>query len=161
VDIVLIAMAIATLLAYLVTGAQRPQLAVHGLDASVEMFLQALPWIIVSMFAAGLLSQWFQPAVIARWLGRDSGVSGVVIGALLGMCGTGSRWAMYPLAAGLLTADASPGSVFAFVTTWQLVSLPRLPAELPFYGTEFAVIRAITSILLSIAGGIVINQFKI
>lgn len=157
-DFVLLFTGLLTLLTYAFLAIWRPTVAVHGLESSVDMFLQSAPWIIVSMFAAGLLAQLFQPQAIAKWLGRESGFQGILIAAMLGMCGTGSRWAMYPLAAGLLSAEASPGSVFAFVTTWQLVSLPRLPAELPFYGAQFTVVRAVLSVVLAIAGGFLIDK---
>ena len=157
-DRVLVTISFVTLVGYVITAVFRPQTAVAGLEASVDMLIQAVPWIVVSMFAAGLLAQWLQPQAIARWLGRDTGFGAIVLGALMGTLGTGSRWAMYPLATGLLAANASPGAVFAFVTTWQLVSLPRLPAELPFYGMNFAVVRALVSVVVAIIGGFIVNR---
>jgi uncharacterized membrane protein YraQ (UPF0718 family) len=158
VDRILISLAVCTAFAYLAMAFVRPDMAAKGFDATAEMFVQSIPWIIVSLFAAGLISQFFQTAVIARWLGRESGFGGIVVGALLGMCGTGSRWAMYPIAASLLAAEASPGSVFAFVTSWQLLALPRLPAEIPFYGVRFAILRAIVSLLIAIIGGVILER---
>lgn len=155
----LLIVGILTLLGYLLLALLRPSAAANGLESTTEMFLQAAPWIIVSMFSAGLLSQLISPNIVARWLGRDSGTLAVFIGSFLGMLGTGSRWAAYPLAAGLLSANASPGAVFAFMTTWQLVSLPRLPAEVPFLGLNFTVIRAVLSIIVAIVGGLLIEWF--
>ncbi|MBX5437351.1 MAG: permease [Alicyclobacillaceae bacterium] len=149
-----------TVTAYALLSWLRPAKAAHGLDIAVDMFLQALPWIVVSMFMAGLLAQLFQPAFIARLLGRDSGIAGIVLAALMGLCGTGSKWAVYPLAAGLLAVGASPGSVFSFVTTWQLVSLPRLPAEVPFYGPRFTLVRALVSVVIAILGGILVELLE-
>jgi uncharacterized membrane protein YraQ (UPF0718 family) len=157
----LIGLGAVTILGYLFLAIVRPEIASEGLESTAEMFTQSIPWIIVSLFAAGLIAQFFQPATIARWLGRESGIGGIVLGALLGMCGTGSRWAMYPLATGLLAAQASPGSVFAFVTSWQLLSLPRLPAEIPFYGLRFAILRAIVSLFIAILGGMIVERLAV
>ncbi|GMA52433.1 hypothetical protein GCM10025857_37900 [Alicyclobacillus contaminans] len=157
-DRLLVGFALVTLSAYVAAFFHRPQLAGAGLATTAELFVQALPWLVVSTFAAGILSQTFSAEWIAQWLGEDAGLAGVLVGALLGMFGTGSRWALYPLAAGLLAAESSPGAVFSFVTTWQLVSLPRLPAELPFYGAEFTVVRAVVSVGVAILGGVVINR---
>lgn len=148
-----------TLIGYLVLGVLRPGAAANGLDATTEMFLQAAPWIIVSMFAAGLLAELVPHDLIAKWLGRGSGTLAIFLGAILGSFGTGSRWGAYPLAAGLLAANASPGAVFAFMTTWQLVSLPRLPAEVPFLGLNFTVLRAVLSVVVAIIGGLLIEWF--
>ncbi|MCL6637945.1 MAG: permease, partial [Alicyclobacillus sp.] len=122
-DRVLLTFAVATAAGYLYTAVVHPAWADQALETALEMFWQSLPWIVVSMFMAGLLFLLFDPETLARALGREAGWSGWVLGALLGMAGTGSRWAMYPLAASLLAAKASPGAVFSFVTSWQLVSL--------------------------------------
>ena len=160
VDRGLVIIAIVTLAGYLWLATFHPEGAVKSLDQTAEMFKQAVPWIIVSMFAAGLLGRFLQPAVVAQWLGRTSGAHGVILGALLGLFGTGSRWAMYPLAAGLFAADAGTGAIFSFVTSWQLVSLTRIPAEVPFYGVRFTVERAVVSLLVAVLGGLFIHWFE-
>ncbi len=157
-DKTLLSFAAFTVAAYVALWIFRPGVASEGLETTADMFVQALPWIVVSMLAAGLLSQFFHVHIVARWLGREAGIGGILLGAMFGMLGTGSRWAMYPLASGLLAANASPGAVFAFVTSWQLVSLPRLPAEVPFYGPEFAVVRMMVSIFIAVFGGILVNR---
>lgn len=160
-DRMLIGFGVITLIGYLALGLIKPSSAASGLDFTAEMFLQSAPWIIVSMFAAGLISQFFNAEWIAHILGREAGFRGIVVGALLGLLGTGSRWAVYPLAAGLLAAEASPASVFAFLTTWQLVALPRLPAEVPFLGLKFTIIRAVMSLIVAVIGGMLINLAKL
>ncbi len=157
-DKILFSFAACTMAAYVTLWIFRPDLAAEGLETTAEMLVQALPWLVVSMFAAGLLSQFFHVHIVARWLGRQTGIGGILLGAVFGVLGTGSRWAMYPLAAGLLAANSSPGAVFAFVTSWQLVSLLRLPAEVPFYGPEFTVVRMMVSIFIAVCGGILVNR---
>ncbi|EPZ48927.1 permease [Alicyclobacillus acidoterrestris] len=147
----------ATLIAYLALALIRPGVAADGLESSLEMLLQSTPWIVVSMFTAGLISELVDPALVARLFGAESGILGIFIAAVLGAFGTGSRWAMYPLAAGLLAANATPGAVFAFMTSWQLVSVTRLPAELPFLGMRFTVYRTVISILMAFIGGMLFD----
>ncbi|WP_067617698.1 permease [Alicyclobacillus acidiphilus] len=160
----LVVLAIVTCGSYVVLSFVSPHIAAEGLDESWSMLTQSVPWIVVSMFAAGLAAQLIEPSSIARWFGPKSGLFGIVLAALLGLFGTGSRWAVYPIAAGLLSADATPGAVFAFITSWQLVSLTRLPAEVPFFGVRYTVIRTVISVLIAIAGGVLFNiawqQFK-
>ncbi|WP_206830988.1 permease [Alicyclobacillus fructus] len=153
-DRTLVWIAAATGVAYIVAYAQEPSDTLAALRSSVGMLAQSLPWIVVSMFLAGLVSQWLEPDVVARWLGREAGIVGIAFGALLGMLGTGSRFAVYPLAVSLLAADASPGAVVAFTTSWQLTSLARLPAEFPFFGVPFALVRFAISLVISVAGGV-------
>ncbi len=156
-DRVLLSMAVLTLCGYVVLGLLHPARAGAGLELSTEMFGQALPWMIVSMFAAGFIAQVFQPAAVARLLGKESGLPGILLGASLGLAGTGSRWAAYPLVAGLFAEGAGPGPMFAFLTSWQLLSLSRLPAEVPFLGLRFTVVRAGVSFVLAVIGGMLVN----
>ena len=158
-DKTLVAMGVLTLAAYLFLTVFRPETAAHGLESTVDMFVKAAPWIIVSMFAAGLMEQLIRAESVAHFLGRGLGPLGVVVGAVLGLFGTGSRWAVYPLAMGLLTTEANPGAVFAFMTTWQLVSLPRLPAEFPFLGVQFTFLRAVVSVLVAVLGGLLVDWY--
>ncbi|SIS62720.1 permease [Alicyclobacillus vulcanalis] len=153
-DRTLLWIAAVTGLGYALAWSKAPSDALDAARSSVAMLGQSLPWIVVSMFLAGLVSQWLQPEMVARWLGREAGLFGMVLGALIGMLGTGSRFAVYPLAVSLLAADASPGAVVAFTTSWQLTSLARLPAEFPFFGMPFALVRFAISFVISVAGGV-------
>ncbi len=156
-DKVLVTVGTLTLIAYGFFIFSAPDIARGGLETTVKTFIQALPWIIVSMFAAGLMAEFLHPESISKWLGRESGLAGILIGAFLGLFGTGSRWAVYPLGAGLLAAKSSPGAVFSFLTSWQLISLARLPAEVPFLGEKFTFLRACVSLIVAIIGGIMMN----
>lgn len=153
-DRTLVWIAAATGVGYVLACVQEPTDALEAAQSSLGMLAQSLPWIVVSMFLAGLVSQWLEPELVARWLGREAGIAGIVFGALLGMLGTGSRFSVYPLAVSLLAADASPGAVVAFTTSWQLTSLARLPAEFPFFGVPFALVRFAISLVISVAGGV-------
>ena len=153
-DRTLVWIAAATGVGYVLACVQEPTDALEAAQSSLGMLAQSLPWIVVSMFLAGLVSQWLEPELVARWLGREAGIAGIVFGAVLGMLGTGSRFAVYPLAVSLLAADASPGAVVAFTTSWQLTSLARLPAEFPFFGVPFALVRFAISLVISVAGGL-------
>jgi uncharacterized membrane protein YraQ (UPF0718 family) len=159
-DKFLVALGVTTLIAYVATAIIQPETASEGLETTADMFVQALPWIIVSMFAAGLIAVFIDPHFVARLLGREAGIQAIAIGAMLGLFGTGSRWAVYPIAAGLMAADASPGAVFAFMTSWQLVSLPRLPAEVPFFGLQFTLLRAVVSLIIAFIGGLMVEWFE-
>jgi len=156
-DKVLILLAALTAIGYAAIAFIKPQLFSDGIETSVRMILQSLPWIAVSMFAAGLLAQFIDPKMVASWLGREAGLQGIIIGASLGLLGTGSRWAVYPLAAGLLAANAGSGAVMAFVTSWQLVSVSRLPAEVPFFGMKFTILRAVVSLFIAVLGGVMVD----
>lgn len=131
-----------------------PGMAATALHSAWSTFAKALPWMSVSILLAGL----FEQSLDARWLyrlfGTHSGLRGILLAALLGSLGTGTRWGVYPLAAVMLTARASPASVIAFTTSWMLISIPRTAAEFPFFGVRLTFVRMAVSYLAAVAAGV-------
>ena len=146
-------------LGFLVTGAylalfwRAPGIALQGVQSAWRMFLQALPWMSVSILVAGLFEQGFDQRWLHRLFGPHSGLRGVALAALLGSLGTGSRWGVYPLAAVMLSARASAGAVIAFTTSWMLISIPRTAAEFPFLGVRLTFVRMAVSYIAAFAAG--------
>lgn len=138
-------------LSFIVTGIyltlfwKAPSVAILGVQSAWMMFTKALPWMSVSMLIAGLLERSVDKQSIFRLFGADSGIKGVLLAALLGSIGTGSRWGVYPLAAVMLASKASVPAVMAFTTSWMLISLPRVASEFPFFGVRLTLYRMLLS----------------
>jgi hypothetical protein len=74
--------------------------------------------------------------VVARWVGHESGLAGLAVGAFFGI-------------------GADVGAVVAFVTSWTLVGYTRaLVWELPFFGGHFVIWRIIEALPLPIIAGL-------
>ncbi|MDB5085136.1 MAG: hypothetical protein JWN30_2022 [Bacilli bacterium] len=146
---------IITVVAYGVAFYYQPFLASSGIKTSLLTLAQSCLWIIVSIFFAGLLEQFLQKRFIYLHFGKHKGLFEILMGTLLGALGTGSRWAVYPLSVSLLNTGFSSAGVVAFISSWFLISLPRVGAEIPFLGAKFVFVRVIISLIVSvIAGGI-------
>lgn len=158
-DRFLIAMLAITVVGYSVTLWIQPSLAVSSLKASYSMLLQSIIWILVSIFLAGLIEQWVQKKVVYLQVGKPNFWSEIGMGTLLGIFGTGSRWAAYPFAVTLLKTGLSPAGIIAFLTSWFLISLPRLGAEIPFLGFKFVLFRLFLSIGVSVLAGALTKLF--
>lgn len=138
---------------YLILFWRAPGIAAAGIHSAWSTFSKALPWMSVSILMAGLFEQTFDARWLHRLFGAHSGLRGIILAALLGSLGTGTRWGVYPLAALMLSARASPASVMAFTTSWMLISIPRTAAEFPFFGVRFTFLRMAVSYVAAIAAG--------
>lgn len=95
---------------------------------------------------------------ISQWIGRDSGVLGLVYATLAGACLPGGPSMAYPLAASLLASGADLGASMAFVTAWNLFNLNRtLIWELSFLPPEFVALRVLLCLPLPILLGLLVR----
>jgi uncharacterized membrane protein YraQ (UPF0718 family) len=91
---------------------------------------------------------------VARWLGAESGFSGLLIASSLGMITPGGPYASFPLVLGLSKAGADIGALIAFLTAWAASSVSRLVIwEIPMLGFDFAMLRFVVSVPLPLVAG--------
>ena len=113
----------------------------QGLEFSFRMLLQMLPLLIFAMIIAGMVQILLPPELIGKWVGTESGIRGVFIGTAAGALTPGGPYVCMPITAGLLKAGAGTGTMVAFLTSWSLISIARLPMEIGFLGIRFTIIR--------------------
>lgn len=91
---------------------------------------------------------------VARWLGAESGFSGLLIASSLGMITPGGPYASFPLVLSLSKAGADIGALIAFLTAWAASSVSRLVIwEIPMLGFDFAMLRFVVSVPLPLLAG--------
>jgi len=127
---------------------------IRGLKAGAQMTLQVLPLLIFAFILAGTVQVLVPKETIARWVGTESGLRGILIGTLAGAVTPGGPYVSYPLVAALYRAGAGIGTTVAFVTAWSLVSLARIPTEIPFLGIKIVALRLALSLILPIVLGV-------
>src|ERR1700722_15967803 len=108
----------------------------------VHIFVDILP-----KMAAGCLIGVFSTLLIpremvARLVGAESGLIGLVIATVAGVIMPGGPVTVYPVAGAFLLAGADVGAALAFVAGWPLLVYARaLGWELPFFGANFVLWR--------------------
>ena len=118
------------------------------------LFIEIVPKVIAGNLIGELIRRLVPREVIVRWLGAGSGLKGLVIAACVGCLFPAGPFTVFPLAAGLLIAGADRGAAIAFVTGWLLIGLNRMIIwELPFFGLDVVLLRAVTSFWMPIAAG--------
>ncbi|MEE9583764.1 MAG: permease [Dehalococcoidales bacterium] len=130
-----------------------------GLKSAWDILLQVLPLLIFAFIIAGIVPLLIPSEMISKWVGAESGFRGILIGAAFGGLTPGGPFVSLPIAAGLLKAGASIGTMVAFMTAWALWAFSRLPLEVGLMGWKFTAIRLASTIIFPILAGLIANLF--
>ena len=132
---------------------------IMGLKAAGMLLLQITPLLILAFIIAGMVPQLISTEMISKWIGSESGLKGILIGTGIGAIMPGGPFVSLPIAAGLLRAGASIGTMVAFLTAWSLLAVSRLPLEMGLMGWQFALIRLACTFFFPPVAGLIANLF--
>lgn len=110
-----------------------------------RLLLNILPMIFFAFVIAEMVSILVPKETLAHWIGKASGWRGIWIGTLVGGFTPGGPYVSMPIAAGFLRAGASIGTMVAFLTSWSLWAIARLPLEVSIMGWRFTLIRLLST----------------
>ena len=136
-----------------------PQLAHDGLLQGLGMLWKILPILVVAFILAGMMEQILPRDFLARIMGRDSGLQGLLLGTLAGAVMPGGPFVLFPIMAVLLKAGAGVGPLVAFLSSWALLGFHRLLIyEAPIMGWKFALCRMAASLIFPVLIGYFAEQ---
>lgn len=131
------------------------KLHIQGAKIAGENIVAMVPRIIMAILVSGFFSVIVPTELVATWLGKDSGMKGVLIGFIVGGLTPGGPIICFPIVAIIFKAGAGVGPLIAFLTSWSVFALHRLFAfEIPLMGFHFAMVRLLSSVILPIIAGI-------
>lgn len=143
-------------------------LASAGIDvgtpwgASLQFFLYDTVKIVVLLcamiFLISYVQSFFPPERSKRILGRFKGISGNVIGALLGTVTPFCACSSIPLFIAFTRAGLPLGVTFSFLISSPMVDLASLALVMSIFGPQVAVIYTIVGLAIAIAGGAFIQR---
>ena len=125
------------------------------LVGDMGLMVYMTPKVLAGCLIGTLVTLLLPREVVTRWIGVESGWSGLVIAFIAAVILPGNPLTIFPVAGALLVVGADVGAVVVFITTWSLVGYQRaLVWELPFFGGEFVIWRVIISLPLPIVAGL-------
>ena len=125
------------------------KLYIQGLKSSAAYIYDMLPRIFMALLVSGFMSVLIPTDLVATWLGRESGVRGILIGSLVGGFTPGGPIICFPIAVVLVKNGAAIPPLVAFLTAWSVFAFHRIIAyEVPLMGIRFVIIRIVSSIVL-------------
>ena len=122
--------------------------------SDLSLFGGMLGRVLAGCFIGAFLAFLLPRQMVARWVGAESGLAGLLVGTVVGAVLPGGPVTIYPVASAFLAVGADAGSTVAFVTAWTLLGYSRaLVWELPFFGPDFVVWRILIATPLPFVAG--------
>jgi ferredoxin-type protein NapH len=120
--------------------------------------MSILPAVLILM---GLVDVWIPNKSIKKYLGKDSGIKGILISILMGTLPTGPMYIAFPIAAELLKKEAGLKNIIIFLGVWASLKIPQIGVEIQFLGLKFAALRFIFTLFSIVFIGIIIEFLNI
>jgi uncharacterized membrane protein YraQ (UPF0718 family) len=137
-------MGVIALVLFTITTIQGDGQNISGLRSAMQMTIQIVPLLIFAFIVAGYVQVLIPKELLSKWVGEESGLRGIIVGTLAGGLTPGGPYVSLPIAAGLLKSGAGMGIMVAFVTSWSLYAVARLPMDIGILGVRFTLIRLIS-----------------
>jgi uncharacterized membrane protein YraQ (UPF0718 family) len=139
-------------LAYLQGGTD---LVREGLGGGFSMLQKFALLFVVAFLVAGLAEKLIPHEWVSKLLGEESGTRGLLIATGAGMLTPSGPFISFPVAAALLKSGASTAAVITYVAAWMLLAIHRFFIwELPFLGTQTALLRWGVCLVLPLLAGL-------
>jgi len=125
------------------------------LESDLTLFGEMLPKVLAGCLIGAFVTLLLPREMVARWVGHESGFTGLLIAAFFGFLLPGGPITIYPVAGAFLVMGADAGAVVTFIVSWTLIGYTRaLVWELPFFGSEFVIWRIVEALPLPIIAGL-------
>lgn len=119
-----------------------------------------LPRLVLALMTAVFLSGLLPTDVVGRWLGANSGLSGLVLASLLGALVPGGPVIAIPTAVLLTSSGAAGPQLIAFITAWSIFAVHRIVIfEIPLVGWRFTFLRLAAGLPLPIIAALLATPF--
>jgi uncharacterized membrane protein YraQ (UPF0718 family) len=126
-----------------------------AIATAAQRFLEIMPRIALALMAAGFIGVLMPGEPVARYIGPESGLSGVLIASVAGGFVPGGPILSFPLVVVLYKAGAGLPQLIAFLTAWSVFAFHRiLIYEVNLMGWRFTAVRLISSIVLPPLAGV-------
>lgn len=124
-----------------------PQTGMKSMEITRSNLIEMLSVIPPIFILLGLLDVWVEKESMMKYLGKGSGLKGILIAFILGSAAAGPLYAAFPVATVMLKKRASIFNTFIFIGAWSTTKIPMLTFEATNLGIHFAAIRLLFSIV--------------
>lgn len=114
---------------------------IAGIKNGLALLVKILPMLLFALIAAGMIQVLIPQEFLVKWVGKESGLRGILIGTVAGGLSPGGPYVNLPIVAGLLNSGASIPTMVAFLTGWSLWAFSRMPMDIGILGWQFTLIR--------------------
>ena len=122
----------------------------QALKKAWRSFENILPQFLSILLLIGFILAVLDEKTISLLIGRDSGLMGMAIAAVIGSIILVPGFIAFPLAASLLAAGAGYGQIAMLVTTLMMVGVVTLPLETTYFGKRLAIERNVLAFIYAV-----------
>jgi len=133
----------------------------QGLAIAWENIVVMVPRVAMAIVVAGFFGVLLPTELVVNWLGKDSGMTGILVGSVVGGLTPAGPILSFPIVSILSKAGAAVGPLIAYLTAWSVFAVHRVFAfEIPMMGGRFAALRLVSSLVLPFLAGILAMLFE-
>jgi len=136
-----------------------PDKAGQAIKSSGNLFLGMLVPLILVFAIMLLINLFLKPAAVAKFLGKGSGIKGIVLSSVAGIISTGPIYAWYPLLKDLRDKGAGESSIAIFLYN-RAVKPFLLPVMIGYFGWLYVVILTVLMVLASVIVGCSVSSLS-
>jgi len=123
-----------------------------------NFFLEMIMILPAVMVIMGLFSVFVSKELVVKYLGKTSGIKGILLAVFFGALPTGPLYVAFPLAVALRSKGASISNIVIFLSAWACIKIPQELVELQFMGIKFMAARLILTIIFVAIMGMFIEK---
>ncbi len=128
------------------------------IDISSNFFIEMMLILPAIMVMLGLFEVWVPKNIVVKYIGKASGMKGILLSLTLGALPTGPLYIAFPMAAALIRKGAKISNIVIFLSAWACIKIPQEMVELQFLGLHFMLSRLILTVAFVIIMGLLIEM---
>lgn len=128
-----------------------------ALKKAWKSFENILPSVLAVLLLIGFILSFLDAQTISKILGKDSGIIGMGIAAVIGCITLIPGFVAFPLAASLVAAGAGYAQIAIFISTLMMVGIATLPLETKYFGKRTALKRNLFSLIVAVITSLIIG----
>ncbi len=155
----MIILIIFTIIALILSFILDARKTITGIKKGFMMFMNILPSMLTILVLISVLLFFTPNEVLTKWLGKDSGILGMVIAAAIGSISLIPGFIAYPLGSILIKNGVGYPVIAIFITTLMMVGIITLPLEAKYFGWKVSITRNCLSFVGAVLIGLTIGFF--
>ena len=124
----------------------------NSVKSNILQMLSVLPPIMILL---GLIDIWIPRETLMKYMGKKSGIIGIILAMLIGSIAAGPMYAAFPFTAVLIKKGAKFSNIIIFMNSWCLTKISTLLFEISALGLKFTLVR----LVIDIPGVLIMSYF--
>ncbi len=145
------------LVLYLVFYFVSPEKIFSSITFFFSLLLKLIPIFVLVFVLLALADYFVKPSLLARYMGRGSGLKGWIISIFAGIISTGPIYMWYPLLNEMQKYGMRNGLIATFLYT-RAIKIPLFPILILYFGLNYTIVLSITIILAAPIQGLLTEK---